>query len=61
MYMTTTGTENVLKRLKRLDANKAAGLDNLKPRLLKEADEQIAEPVAAVFEMSLTSKVLLSN
>ena len=29
MYMTIISIENVLKRLKRLDANKAAGPDNL--------------------------------
>jgi hypothetical protein len=39
MYMTTISIENVLKRLERLDANKAAGSDNLQPRLLKEAAE----------------------
>ena len=42
-------------RLKRLDANKAAGPD------LKEAADQIAEPIAVMFGMSLTSTVLPSD
>ena len=55
MYMTFISIENVLKRLKRLDANKSAGPDNLQPRLLKVAADQIAEPIAVKFGMSLTS------
>ena len=42
MYMIIISIENVLNRLKRPDANTAAGPDNLLPRLLKEAAEQIA-------------------
>jgi len=63
--MTIIITEIVLKRLKRLDANKAAGPDSIAYNpdyyFLKEAADQIAQPEAVMFRMSLTSKVLPSD
>ena len=61
LYIKTISIGKVLKRLKKLDGNKADGPDKLQPRLLKEAADQIAESVAVIFRMSVMSKVLPSD
>ena len=49
------------ERPKRLDAKKAVCPNKLQPILLKEAAEEIPEPIAVMFGISLTSKVLPSD
>ncbi|XP_065557850.1 uncharacterized protein LOC136025788 [Artemia franciscana] len=45
--------DDVLKRLNKLDPNKAWGPDGIHPRLLKEASALVAMPLADIFKMSL--------
>ena len=44
------------KILTSLNSNKAAGPDNLHPRLLKESAAHISLPLARIFNMSLANK-----
>ena len=41
--------------LKSLNVNKAPGIDNLHPRLLKELSEQLTKPLQLIFQQSLDS------
>jgi hypothetical protein len=46
---------DVLKLLANLNANKAAGPDNIRPIVLKELREEIVDIVAVLFQKSLTT------
>eukprot|EP00057_Strongylocentrotus_purpuratus_P009185 XP_011663659.1 PREDICTED: RNA-directed DNA polymerase from mobile element jockey-like [Strongylocentrotus purpuratus] len=46
-------TEEVLKKLKKLNPSKSPGPDGLHPRVLKEAAEVLAEPLAVIFNKSI--------
>ena len=48
-------SEFVKRELEKIDVNKAVGLDDLHPRLLKIAAPFIAEPLSIVFNKSLSS------
>ena len=48
-------TEDVKKRLQKLNVNKSQGPDGLHPRILREASEQIAAPLAAIYTASINS------
>jgi hypothetical protein len=45
----------VLKLIANLNANKAAGPDNIRPIVLKELREEIVAIVAVLFQKSLTT------
>ena len=51
-------TEGVYKLLKDLPVNKAAGPDDITPRLLKESAEEIAPVLASIFQQSLDEGTL---
>ena len=53
--------EDVLKVLKGLNPNKSTGVDNIHPRILKEAAQQIALPITIIAKKSLNSASLPSN
>jgi len=46
-------TSEVFSELSTLNTNKACGPDGICPRLLKEGAEQLAKPLAALFNKSL--------
>ena len=57
-----TITENgILKLLLKINPNKAAGPDDLKPRILKELAEEIAPILNIIFNKSLDSGLVPSN
>ena len=45
--------ETVLKHLKDLDENKAAGLDNLSGKYLKEGAAVLANPISQICNLSI--------
>jgi hypothetical protein len=49
----------VCRKLQKLNPYKAMGPDNIPPRLLKEFAYELAEPIADLFNLSLTSLYLL--
>ena len=48
-----TSPEDVLTLLKQLNPNKSCGPDALPPRLLRKFADELAEPVATIFNTSL--------
>lgn len=50
--------EDVLYVLRRIDATKASGPDNLPGRLLKEGAQHLAQPLSHLFNMSIQSGLL---
>ena len=50
-----TTPEEIEKRLKSLDPNKAQGPDNIPPRVLKELSQEISTPLSTIFNKSLES------
>ena len=48
-----TSPEDVLMLLKQLNPNKSSGPDTLPPRLLRKFANELAEPVATIFNASL--------
>ena len=55
----STVTEaQVLKHLKKLDANKATGLDKISARLLKAGAEPLSLPLTHIFNLSLTNGIV---
>ena len=50
--------ETVLKELKDLKINKSFGPDEIHPKMLLELAEQLAEPLALLFNMSLQDNIL---
>ena len=50
----------VKKELCQLKLNKATGLDNLPPRLLKECSESISQPLSYIINLSINSSVVPS-
>ena len=51
----TIDIEEVKKRLQKLNVNKSPGPNGLHPRILREASEQIAAPLAAIYTASINS------
>lgn len=51
-------TEEVKKRLSKLDPNKAKGPDGIHPRLLKEISDIVTEPLCSLYNLSLKTKKL---
>jgi Reverse transcriptase (RNA-dependent DNA polymerase) len=49
---------DVVRKLKKLRADSAAGPDNIHPRILVECAEEIAEPLAEIFRKSLRETVV---
>ena len=45
--------DRVLQKLKKLDLTKAPGVDGISSRLLVELADEIADPLAAIFQISL--------
>ena len=58
--MQVTSSE-VFSELSTLNTNKACGPDGICPRLLKEGAEQLANPLAALFNKSLADGLLLND
>ena len=55
--MKPTIEDIVLKLLKNIDISKAAGVDNLPGRFLKDGAVILAKPVAKIFNLSIKSKI----
>ena len=51
----------VLKQLKKLDVNKATGLDNISARLLKAGAVPLSTPLTHIFNVSLRTGIVPSN
>ena len=52
--------ENILKLLKNMDTDKAAGLDNLLARFLKDGSDILAKPITQLCNLSIKCSVLIS-
>ena len=48
----------VKKELRQLKSNKATGLDDLPPRLLKECSESISQPLSYIMNLSINCSVV---
>ena len=59
-HFTKIPEDDVLKLLKGIDGNKATGLDNISPKLLKIGYAQLCRPLAYIMNLSLTSGVVPS-
>lgn len=53
--------EDVLEKLLALNSSKSPGPDGLHPRVLKELANELAEPLALVFQKSLNEGILPSD
>ncbi|GFS20711.1 Non-LTR (Long terminal repeat) retrotransposon and domain-containing protein [Elysia marginata] len=59
LCLTTIYSQQETRRaLTRLDMNKAAGPDNIKPRLLKTCSNQLASVFTFIFNWSLTTSTI---
>ena len=54
----TITQEGVAKQLKQLDPYKAAGHDNISPRVLKELADVLAPSLTSLFQLSLDKAVV---
>lgn len=52
----TITTQEVRKQLIKVDSNKALGLDNISPHLLKRCATQLTEPLTAIFQSCLSTR-----
>ena len=50
--------EVVASKISNMKENKSQGVDGLSPKILKETVEQISEPLAHVFNMSLQEGIV---
>ena len=50
--------DSVLKKLAKLEANKAAGADGIHPKVLAEAKNELAKPLALLFRKTLVTGTL---
>ena len=53
--------ETVLKHLQDLDENKAAGLDNLSGKFLKDGATVLAKPISQICNLSIKYSIFLSD
>ena len=53
--------ETVLEHLQDLDENKAAGLDNLSGKFLKDGATVLAKPISQICNLSIKYSIFLSN
>ena len=58
---TTTTTEMIAKKIKKMKDNKSLGVDGIPPKLLKEIVEQISTPLAIFFNLSLEEGIVPSE
>ena len=56
-----TSPEEVLMLMKQLNPNKSCGPDALPPRLLRKFADELAEPVATIFNASLETGTVLAD